>query len=665
MTQTPPDTRRARRGARMPSARQGASATGPAPARAPGQAAGPIATSTRPVRARPMRRSFGPVPVAGLVGLQVLGVAVLLWPVATDLLRRVAVALLALVGLVLLVPIGAQTLAGAIGRRLSFVTRPRPAPPPVDARPVGLGLYPTVRLRTVRDHRGDVFGAAEWDQGVTAVVAVSYGRGPLLGPKRRPVVPVARLAARLAAASVPVDGLGIHTIVPGPPSAPPPPARWSARRDVLLSVRIRPLAARDAVARRGGARAGVEAALAAAVGLVAAEVRAAGLTAEVLDVEALRSALDLAASAGAPVLAGPDPAGVATAWGETWADATGPGVTERSLLLTAWAPHTIARLAAPQGGPVELTQALVAAVSGVSESVGLAVTLEIQPHWTTGRQSARVLVRVGAAGAAAAAAAEAAVRAAAAGVGASLSPVAGDQLAAARLGGLLGDGLGVVSPIAHPMRSTWLVLAPEQLDALAPSAGSWLPLGVEVEPALEAAAHAAEAGAGAAYGIDIVRARPQRIVTLGEGWVPAILVGRALRHGLPVLVVTDRPAPWQAIARAGTAAAPLTVVAPDARSLPLDGMPAARLVVLVGPIAAPGVRQPWQTTVHVLATPEADPGLLAGADLVLATAGAVPEGTRVAGWDGATVTRAAGLTGFEVACIEAGRVTVVAVDPDA
>lgn len=639
--------------------------------------------SFRLLRVERVRAGFGPISVSLLVGLELLVVAVVLWRMANTPVLIAILVMVGVVGLLLAAPTGGGPLGRWLMRRFGVLTGQRVVESETSSP--GWGLFPGCRLRPIRDRSGNTVGVMEWAGTMTALITIAPGAGSLLRSRSLESLPLSTLLSRLARTGIPIDAVAVHSFVPAPVGVPAPGQPWPGRRDVVVAVRLRPLAAHAAVEQRGGGRAGADAALATLVAGVAAEVRVAGFAARVLDADEAQRLLDFAVTLGQP----PDEA---APWAFTWNDVAGPSGTQRALLAAAWDPSAARALPTVGGGavgvgesdpgasviagfesapddragldvPTDVVRALGARLTPTD--VALAVSVEAHVDPSSKSVDVRVVARVAAPDAHAAGAAANQVRDAATEFGLRLEPALGDQLAAVRAGAILGDGLGVVDPRDHPVLVPRLRVPFHLVDAFAPGLDSAMLLGTD--------------SAGLPRGIDLIRARPQRFVTLGQGWVPAVLVARAVRHGLCVVVVTDRPAPWQAVAReavarrAGAQVAGATnvgdtslfnVVAPGTQTLPGDGAAGARLVVVVGALPVPGVRRTWQTTVHVLPGPDADPGLVAGADLVLAAAGAVSEGTRLPGLDLAATTRVAGLDGFEVAVIEGGRLTVLEVDPD-
>jgi type VII secretion protein EccE len=185
-----------------------------------------------------------------------------------------------------------------------FVTgRARPATPEGDAKLLALrAIAPALRL-TDATHRGRTMGVAEDGAGWFAAVDLASGRG--LDGNRHAEVPVGRLAELLAAEHLPVTAIQVvATTVPAP--APGAETGSPCRRSYLNLLADRPIVAdhslrvvarmsgADAVAAsaaRGGGLTGVQRALAAAMGRVAAVVASSHVRVETLDAEQLGVAL--------------------------------------------------------------------------------------------------------------------------------------------------------------------------------------------------------------------------------------------------------------------------------------------------------------------------------------------------------------------------------------
>ncbi len=608
----------------------------------------------RSLKAGRARRMIGPLPVSSLVGLEVLAAGGLLYRMASTPLHFVLLAGGAALGLLLLVPMGAGSLGTTLARRVAFATRPRLA---ADERSTGpaSALFAGMVLRPARDQRGRAFGVVEWAGTATAVVMVTPGDA---SPMRYGVpspLPLSAIVERLAHSDIPLDALVVHTLsVSGNATTAPAATPWRGRRDLYLAVRLRPLSARAALARRGGGVRGVDACLAALTGAVAAEVRAAGLSAQTLDVEALLQALDdVAVPVGTPGASpgshgAPGGGSTLAPWAESWSSVTGPVNGHVSLIASAWHPGPTTQ-APTEAGPDATDRGLeLGAPAGAAAST----VLEIRPAGAAA--AVRLLVRTSALGVQAAAVAAAQMRSVGARAGVAFGVLGGSQLAGARATCLLGDGRvpGAPAGPTHPEAVADITVPLAALDRLAPRLGVGIPLGDDDR--------------GRSWAVDLVHARPQRVVTVGEGWVASALAGRAVRAGIRVVVVTDRPAPWQALIRQVAGDAEVAIVPPDARTLVGDGEKGARLIIVEGPGAAPGARQPWQTVLNVLPDASAGESLLPAADLVLVTAGAAAEELdRPLGLDQSAAGQLQGMVEFAVACVSGGKVTVVRMDPSA
>jgi len=163
-------------------------------------------------------------------------------------------------------------------------------------------VAPALRL-TDATHRGRTIGVAEDGAGWFAAVDLAPGRG--LDGNRHTEVAVGRLAELLAAEHLPVTAIQIvATTVPAP--APGAETGSPCRRSYLSLMADRPMVAdhslrvvvrmsgSDAVAAsaaRGGGLKGVQLALAAALGRVAATISSSNCTAETLDSGQLGAAM--------------------------------------------------------------------------------------------------------------------------------------------------------------------------------------------------------------------------------------------------------------------------------------------------------------------------------------------------------------------------------------
>ncbi|MGB4810399.1 MAG: type VII secretion protein EccE, partial [Candidatus Phosphoribacter baldrii] len=309
----------------------------PVGVRAPGR--------VRSIRAPRPRHTFGPVSVSLLVGLQLAALVAVLVRMVSTPVHWVLLAMVATATVALVVPTRGGSVGTGVLRRLSFLTRDRVVGR-ASTESTGAALYPGLVVRSVRDHRGRNLGVAEWEQTATAVVAVSAEPGRPVRHELRHRVPLRAIHERLTAGDIPVEAVTVHMLIPAAGSSTGPVGPWwRGRRDVFVSVRVRPLEAREAIARRGGGRSGLDACLAAVTAAVVAEVRAAGLSADALDLEAVAGVIDLVAAPGARGMgtagvgvAGMGAAAEATPWTEGRHEVTGPGGAHRSLVATRWRP---------------------------------------------------------------------------------------------------------------------------------------------------------------------------------------------------------------------------------------------------------------------------------------------------------------------------------------
>lgn len=616
----------------------------------------------RPVWQRlPRRRSIGPVPLAPLIGLQLLALAALAaWRWHAE--PRWAVpaygvaAVLALVGVALLVPVGGEPLAGWLRRRMSFVTTPKvqgaateagPGTEPAATHMVVRAAFPDLRVRQVRDARGLGFGVAETGGCLSAVVTVA---GAVVEREAR--VPLAGIWRRVRAAGIPPEAITVVSTTAGSdvPGARPP---WGTCH---VGVRLRPLTARAAVAARGDGTRGAVACLATLVGIVVTETRAAGLHAEPVDADRLHDVLsDLlepeAGSTGRP------------AWVQSWSGATGPVWSHRTQVVTRGAPERVA-------------QTLLDTVTGADGA--LTVTVETRPG-AGDTTLVRVLTR---ASGRRAGDLDRVTRGLGRASGVTLRTATGAQLDALRATTPLGAGRSpgapgrparetvpamVLETVPETVLETWWACDDGHLDGLVPVGGG---VGVEV-------GHGRD---GMPLRLRLVGARPRTVVAVGEGWLASALVARAAAAGAGVVVETRQPAPWQALGASLPPGADLVVAAPGG-GRPLLGSrdPARRPVLLVEDVvSAPDAGltpHTWETVLRVVPhlAPEVEP-TLAGADVVLVAPGAGdPEQlARALGMPAAAPSLLPGAAPDGTAApdvavvnqeLDHGRVTVVRADP--
>lgn len=391
--------------------------------------------------------------------------------------------------------------------------------------------------------------------------------------------------------------------------------------------------------RRGPRRGnqGVDACLATLVGIAVTEIRAAGLHAETVDADRLPEVV-----AGVLERVG---AGGRAAWVQSWRALTGPVWSHRT--------HVVTR------GPEQAATALLGTVTGADGA--LTVAAEVRPgrdHTPLVRVLARAsgrrigdLDRV----------THDLTRA----QGVTTRTATGEQLTALRATTPLGAG----RPPRAPLLETWWAADPAGLDSLAPVTG-----GVAV-----AVGHRRD---GTSLGLDLVSARPRRVVAVGEGWLAASLVGRAAAAGAAVIVETRQPAPWQALAASAPAGAEVLVGAPgtgrgpltDPHADPTEPAAARRPALLVEDVAgAPDAGlnpRAWQTVLQVVprVAPETR-AALGAADLVLVAPGAgdrddLAEAIGLAPASAADLPLGpGGAAGLEVAVVAGGRIEVVQADP--
>jgi type VII secretion protein EccE len=616
--------------------------TAPDPARA---AVVGAPRGARPVRRVPPRHSLWGVPLSTVVGVEILGAAALLTTAAAGPTAYAALAASAVVGFALAVPVRGGSLAMAVLRRVGFALRTTVATTPSAARRLDEGvpdvlpalhtLYPGLVVSGARDHRGRVFGVAQWAEAATAVLTVSGAAGSLVHPTGSTRLPLAALHERVATSGIPVDALTVLAVSSGTGDASASTGAVPSRgvcigpRVVLVAVRVRPLDARSAVEARGGGTHGLHACLATLTSGLEATVRDAGLAADLLDVEPLTAALW---SVLEPELSGA-PADSSATRVESWQDITGPAATHRTVAAQTWTPT--ASLDAVWSGP----------------GLGRVVAAELLPT-PSGRPSARILVRVSEPTVRGAETAATALRRTASALGLGLRPVGGAQADGLRATSLLGQGRPYAAPADVPALAPLdgrLPVPAELLDLLAPVVGSGLDIGTDDD--------------GVDMTLELVRARPQRVLAVGQGWLATEVAARAARAGLPVTVVTDRPAPWLVMARESGVEHLVRVVSDDRAAEPADGA-RSHLVVVEGGAAArtPSLgRAAWQCTLQVVPRVESLPaGLVDGADLVLVAAGAGEDSATVGALlrlPGPLATRVVQLAGGEVLALSRGVAT--------
>jgi type VII secretion protein EccE len=245
-------------------------------------------------------------------------------------------------------------------------------------------LAPGLAIRTVYD-RASRIGVGQDSAGWYAVLEAWAPRG-LRGGRSGALV-LDRLAQLFAETAVPVSTLQVvsHTVpVPSAALDPAAPARQAygellgdetvvAYQALWVAVRLNPSDAAAAAASRGGGLAGVDRALAAAVGRVGKALAAAEVDWRVLDADALRAVLLTSCGPAG------DPAGDAPTVDESWTAWQAGGTAYTCLRLTRW----------PRQSPESLFTALATVPA---TAVSLAVTL--QPGGD--RVAVRTLVRVAA-----------------------------------------------------------------------------------------------------------------------------------------------------------------------------------------------------------------------------------------------------------------------------
>jgi hypothetical protein len=582
------------------------------------------------------------MPLAAVVGAEFLVAA---WFVAAGGPQppRLAVAgSIAVTGLLLLVTAGGTSPAAMAARQVAFLGRGTVATarpdPEATAPPALRAIFPGLVLRRAHDRRGRPFAVAEWAGTATVILSVRPPDGPLVHARTVTQLPLAAIHDAVTASGVPVEAVTVTCVLPGSwrpaPGDPPGTGQKVAQRTDLVSLRVRPFAAHSAITIRGGGRTGLDATLAALAALVRVTVAEAGLTGEALDVPAASAALLTALEPGHDHPAD----GSEATWAEAWAEISGPGTVQTSAAVTSWDPAG-SPAPAPAGQVPDrvLTAGLVPSREG--PAVVRIVLRAVAAPGTSGREMRR-------------AAAEATR-----GKGLRSRAAVGEQLAALRASTPLGPGVRLPDPRDAPGSSLLqqgLAIDPRLLDRLTSPLSRGVPFGT--------------ADTGETLEIDLVGARPLRIVAVGQGWLAGEIAARAADAHLPVVVVTDRPAPWFAMARSAAVSDRVTVVA-DERSV--DHAPAggSGLVVVDGAGSRPtGAGQGrWRTTVFTTLRAEAvPPEVTAAADLILIAPDAGDDPQRLATalhLDSGVGARAVRLTGMDVLAISRGSVITARLQP--
>lgn len=582
------------------------------------------------------------IPLTAVVGAELL---VATWLVAAhgDLLARlVAAGLVAVPGLVLLMTAGGTSPAAVAARRMVFLGRDKVAtalPDPDATTPPALrAVFPGLVLRGAHDRRGHPFAVAEWAGTATVILSVRQPDGPLVHARAITRLPLEAIHDEVAATGIPVEAITVTSVLPGSwqPAASDPPGtgRRVAQRTDLLSLRVRPLEARSAITIRGGGQTGLDATLAALTALVRVTVAEAGLTAEPLDVPTASAALQTVLEPSNAHPAG----GSEVTWAEAWAEISGPGTVQTSTAATSWDP---AHLSGP--APADQVPDRVLATHVTPGSDGLAVVRIVQRAVAASGTSARRT--------------RSAATKAAQGAGLRARAAVGEQLAALRSSTPLGSGILLPDPRDAPgysLLKQGLAIQPRLLDRLAPPLSRGIPFGT--------------ADTGVPLDIDLVGGRPLRIVAVGQGWLANEIAARAAAAHLPVVVVTDRPAPWLAMARSATAADRVSVVA-DERSVDHTPGGGSGLVVIDGTGATPATtgQRRWRATVFATLRAEAvPPEVTVSADLLLIAPDAGDDPQHLAAalhLDGEAAARAVRLTGTDFLAVSRGSVVTARIHP--
>ena len=120
--------------------------------------------------------------------------------------------------------------------------------------------------------------------------------------------------------------------------------------------------------------------------------------------------------------------------------------------------------------------------------------------------------------------------------------------------------------------------------------------------------------------ITLLRPEASQIVVVGRPWLATMLALRAAVLGANVVIVSDRPAPWNQLVHSAGGRLPVaTVVRPGDSIGPPATVAAPVLVLYDGQFTGPEPgRSPWQTALHLVLrlNPQVS-GLLDSSDLVL------------------------------------------------
>lgn len=560
----------------------------------------PSTTWSRALRAGTGRARLGPIPVASVVGLElVLLGAFFLW--RRDGLILIALGAVALVlGALLVIPLSGSSVGGAMARRLGFALR----------RHVGAGGAEHTRVRGARDHHAQGIGVLESAPCVSIAVRLRARRDRLIVDSRPIPVPVRAVLGLARDAGIPLDSLVTLRRQTGD---------GTDGAEVLVVVRINPVQAADAILVRGGGRVGLDATMAALSAMVAHESARRGLEATVLTPDQLRHEVD-------GVLAGV--AAQPTLWTEAWSDVTTGSVSHRTTEV----------LGLPARGRLQATP-------GPDHAV---VAVRFAP--TDGAVRARAFVRVSdaQAGGLAARATRAFAKAS---VGGRTRLATGHQRSAYLETTVIGSGATPAPDTsAGPAVQGWFDLPVPAVDRLVP----WIEMGGIV---------LGTDRDGRQVALDLGESSPRRLLVIGDGQTASEIAAATARSGLPVAVVTDRPAPWNALARDPALQGLLTTVPPGTEGAPAIGPGQARpaLVLVEGD---PSEASTWRPSPTVLV-------LRANLDQVEADLPSRCSLTILAGSAASSTARAARVAGIsedallavapephEVVLVEAGRVRV-------
>jgi type VII secretion protein EccE len=384
-------------------------------------------TAAPPVQFGTERRAgrLGPISVGHLVVVELVAVALLGGLAADHGTPGPWFALAAVASALVLVGAFARTRGGWWYERRALRSRWRRRRRRIARTPAGRALdalAPGLSVREVED-RGTRIGVGQDEDGWFAVLAV----GPRTGPwgEGGEGIRLDRLTGLLTDASVPVSSISVVSqAVPAPGAVLDPQSRAAqsyrqlvqndpvlAEQAMWVTVRLSPADAAGAAANRGGGLAGVDRAIAAALGRVGKTLSTTDLPVRVLDPTALADALTtssglatqpvgVATSQRSPAT---QPVGVATSQRSPATQPVGVATNQRSPAVgagteewTSWQAGGVGNvgfwLSRWPRGPVE---ELFAALTRIPAAL-VSVAVTVQPSAAEGQLRVACLVRVAA-----------------------------------------------------------------------------------------------------------------------------------------------------------------------------------------------------------------------------------------------------------------------------